>query len=156
MITTIPNLLIPGIDRPVTPPEVGAKTAQAILDIVRLHPENHDQRDWVVENRVQANGMCNTTLCVAGWAQWLHEGNVCDAESGTRDVEHAAAEYLDISFEDADYLFYHCTDAGAVAALEYLVRGEPIDWDAVDEFNDDEDDDTHFCEDKDCDECGVS
>lgn len=127
-----------GVEFPLTPPEPGPKTAQAVLEMVRLYPEMHFQGHWYsrytgwrADENSEYAPVCKTTLCVAGWAQWLHEGTVNedDTRDGT-DVETKAAEYLGIKAFEANRLFYS-GDAAAVAALEYLARGEEIDWDEV-------------------------
>ena len=130
----MPELLqLPGVERPLTPPEYGAKTAQAVLELIRLHPRMFNMREWIFSrfNLLDAS-QCGTTLCVAGWAQWLHEGRVI--ENGEDfdltwedEVDVKAAEYLGIDRETAGELFYSDAET-AVAALEYLARGEPIDW----------------------------
>lgn len=128
MIESTDNMDI-GVERPLTVPEYGAKTAQAVLDIIRLYPDKHDQTEWIGHS-----SWCGTTMCVAGWAQWLHEGTVravVHAFSTHRDAEEASRDYLDLDEYDARKLFYDVTNDEAVAALEYLARGEEIDWDEI-------------------------
>lgn len=100
-------------------PEYGVETARLVLDIVTRFPELHDQYDFEREKS------CGTTRCIAGWAQFIHRGHVDGY------VESDAQHFLRLSYDDADRLFYTLNDAAAVRALEYLARGEPIDWDAV-------------------------
>lgn len=135
------ELKLPGVERPLTPPEYGAKTAQAVLELIRLHPRMFNMKEWIFSrfNLLDAS-QCGTTLCVAGWAQWLHEGRVVDEaynfEGCTRDdeVDVKAAEYLGIDKQTAGELFYSDAET-AVAALEYLARGELINWVEI-EFDD--------------------
>lgn len=110
------------IERPIVLPAYGRETALAILNIIKVHPELHDQTEW------EAYSDCGTTRCIAGWAQWLHEGRVvdCDNSYDPNDVVNAARRYLDISEDDADWLFYSTNDALAVRALELLAAGESI------------------------------
>jgi hypothetical protein len=124
----VTELKIPGIERPATRPEYGAKTAQAILDIVRLNPEFHDQHEWYEEVNPNAPH-CGTTMCVAGWAGWIHEGVVPDDDETK--LEDRAAEYLGLDWGEADRLFYTMSEDAAVRALEYVARGEKINWLAV-------------------------
>lgn len=128
MRCTVTELELPGVERPLTVPERGAKTAQAVLELIRLYPELHDQTEWVMTPEIAAryqSNKCGTTLCVAGWTQWLHEGRVTEDDADDR-----AAAYLELDHHNADALFYS-NDEHAVRALEYVARGEQIDWDAV-------------------------
>lgn len=153
-MTTLLN--IAGFERPLTTPEYGAKTAQLVLDIIQLYPDMHDQCEFVYctecLDRVSdctctglggvalERSTCNTTLCIAGWTQFIHEGRVNDnctlcaadeAHAGPHDeVTAAAARYLGLTFEDADLLFYTSNERAPVA-LGYVARGEPIDWNEV-------------------------
>jgi len=147
---------ISGFERPLTAPEYGAKTAQLVLEIIQLHPDMHDQQEFMYCTECDGSvsdcvctglggvalerSTCNTTLCIAGWTQFIHEGRVVD--SCTRcvvdnvhrglhtEVIHAAARYLGLSLGDADKLFYASNERAPVA-LGYVARGEPIDWDEV-------------------------
>lgn len=119
-----------GIELPLTPPEPGPKTAQAVLELVRLYPEMHYQGAWF-SRQSQPHTTCKTTLCVAGWAQWLHEGLVRDDNDiPGEDVETKATQYLGLNDFNANRLFY-ATAEDAIRALEFVARGEEIDWDDV-------------------------
>lgn len=104
-----------------SPPQLerGQQTAQAVLDIIRQYPDSHDQDAWEIQKG------CGTSRCVAGWAQYLHEGQV-DSQ-----VRHLAAIYLDLNNIDSWRLFMKCDNREAVHALEYVAKGDLIDWDAV-------------------------
>jgi hypothetical protein len=117
----VETLVLPGVDRPLTPPEYGAKTAQMVLELIQLHPEMHNQRDWIIQPGDRRINFCHSTLCVAGWAQWLHEGVVCD------NADTAGARYLGLDEDDANLLF-NSGNAPALAALECVARGEKINW----------------------------
>ena len=151
---------ISGFERPLTAPEYGAKTAQLVLDIIQLHPNMHDQHEFMYCTQCDGcvidctctglggvaleRSTCNTTLCIAGWTQFIHEGRVVDTNC-TRcavdethvgpcdEVISAARHYLGLSHEDADKLFYTSNERAPVA-LGYVARGEPIDWNEV--YND--------------------
>jgi hypothetical protein len=101
---------------PASKPAYGKETAQVVLDIIRLNPEHHDQHSWVNE--------CGTTACIAGWVALLHP------EMKLNHVLTGAIG-LEISLPEADRLFFTFDNDQAVHALEYLAKGEPIDWQAV-------------------------
>lgn len=105
---------------PSVPPSDGAETAAAVLAIIEGSPEVHDQADW---------GICGTTRCVGGWANWLHGDPVA---SGATASVHLGIPltHLDRLDENAWNLFYAASDGEAVEALRYLARGERIDWKA--------------------------
>lgn len=128
---------------PAVKPAYGAETARVVLDIVRQFPERHLQRffeatpgDLQVHSAVYDSmgatnptiGKCGTTRCVAGWTMMVHRG----AWNGD---EFEAARMLGITnYLDADHLFFGCMNEDkAVAALEYLAKGDRIDWDKLNE-----------------------
>lgn len=106
------------------------ETAQAVLDQIRAHPETHNQAR-----------LCGPTACVAGWAfelhgetEWvytiLHTAQWGDGGFPARIMERAA-ELLGLKKNDATALFFYTTNEQAVHALEYLAKGDKIDWEAV-------------------------
>jgi hypothetical protein len=106
--------------RPAVPPAYGPPTAAVVLNIVETFPDLHNQEGW------EEGSNCKTTRCVAGWAQWLHQGRV-----NTVDVEHFGAQALGLDEYDAARLFYDTDNAQAVAVLRKIVASEPIDWHAI-------------------------
>ena len=117
----IPEDLIPS-----TPPAYGAETARVVLDIITQFPQNHDQ------NTFSSFAECGTVHCVAGWARHVQGAYEKGHELYGHDTEHVGAVALDLTGErDWFKLFYGTTDAQAVRALEYLAKGDLIDWDEV-------------------------
>jgi hypothetical protein len=123
----IPEDLVPTVK-----PAYGAETARVVLNIIELFPDLHNQDSFEFVNEWS----CGTQRCVAGWAQWVHDG-VVDCRDDPEDdldrwiVEVRAAEVLRISSDDARYLFYETTNDGAVAALRQLAAGNDVDWKAA-------------------------
>jgi hypothetical protein len=126
---------------PTVKPAYGAETARVVLDIVRQFPEHHLQNFFEMpeytrrvlypeQHRLNSKiaDKCGTTRCVAGWAQFVHLG----LWNGD---EYEAARMLGIHDEDeADHLFFHCMNEDkALGALEYLAKGDPIDWPKLNE-----------------------
>lgn len=115
------------MERLANAPAAGQETAAAILDIIRTHPEQHDQGSWQFRGTSEPGSeYCHTTRCVAGWAMHLHYGYV-----HAMVVDQIAREKLDLRWGDGTMLFHYTTEDQAVHALEYLAKGDPIDWDAV-------------------------
>lgn len=108
-------------------PARGQETAQAVLDIVRMNPEQHDQNVWETGD---LEDECGTTRCVAGWAVHLHGHNVIDVLM-VDGMIRLGCELLDIDTLEGVRLFKWTSDKEAVHALEYLAKGDPIDWEAV-------------------------
>lgn len=132
------------IVRPATIPEPGPKTAQAILDIIRLVPERHEQSSWqgtnneaIERTELGQAETCGTTRCVGGWAVWLHDGTLslnggeCVCASCSPDLRRRAAQCLGLHHATANKLFYDTSNEQAVKALEMIAEGRPIDWDEV-------------------------
>lgn len=134
-----PEDLIPRVK-----PAYGSETARVVLDIVRQFPEHHLQNFFAATDddrqrnsemrrgvglRDVGAGKCGTTRCVAGWAQFVHLGQ-------WNGDENQAARMLGLGggSEDAEHLFYHCMNEDkAIGALEYLAKGDRIDWNKLDE-----------------------
>jgi len=115
-------------------PAIGRETAQMVLDQITSKPQSHNQGFW------EEGEGCGTNRCVGGWAQFFHEGKV-DFSEGQNHVDFKAREYLAINESDSLQLFWNTNNEQAVAALEYLARGEQIDWAEV--FGNDDDDDDY-------------
>lgn len=109
---------------PASKPAYGQETAQAVLDIIRLNPEHHNQDHWYSD--------CGTTRCIAGWVAYIHpELLLLAGYSGDFAFPAAGRHGLDISHGDSNRLFWLVSERLAIRALEYLAKGEPIDWKAV-------------------------
>lgn len=108
---------------PASKPAYGQETAQAVLDIIRFNPEHHDQGHW--------DSDCGTTRCIAGWVAYIHPELLLAGYSKDFAFPAAGRHGLDIGHEDGDRLFWLMSERLAVRALEYLAKGEPIDWEAV-------------------------
>lgn len=123
---------------PVVRPAYGAETARVVLNIVREFPQHHLQNFFQIEEiqrfgryrRHTTPDKCGTTRCIAGWAQYVHEGIV------NSDVEAKAALFLGLDGEDSEALFFTMEEDKAVAALCYVADGRRIDWEEL-EFRDD-------------------
>lgn len=126
------------VPRPAIPPAFGKETAQWILDKIRAEPELHDQTSFL--HRTE----CGTTRCIAGWAAFLHDDYARRIPRFTTDftgvnpdgilvhvAETVGRKSLELSVDDMLRLFYQTTNAQAVHALEYLAKGDAIDWKAV-------------------------
>lgn len=108
---------------PASKPAYGQETAQAVLDIIRFNPEHHDQGHW--------DSDCGTTRCIAGWVAYIHPELLLAGHSRDFAFPIAGRHGLDITCEDSDRLFWLMNEDKAAYALEYLAKGEPIDWEAV-------------------------
>lgn len=113
-------------------PARGQETAQAVLDIIRMNPKQHDQSLW--EWKDPEDGCC-TTRCVAGWAAHLHGYDVRKAIR-VSSMTALGCQLLDIDVSTGAKLFSATSAEEAVHALEYLAKGDEIDWEAVYEDSD--------------------
>lgn len=122
---------------------VGKDTAQWVLDVIRVKPELHRQDIWWSGETADDFYSCGTPHCVAGWAAFAHQdilqqeiehfmpsnntvrGALMDA------IPDAALLALEITQDDAERLFWKTSNDQALHAMEYLAKGEAIDWAAV-------------------------
>lgn len=114
--------------------EPGAQTAQWVLDQIRTHPGSFDMGSW--------SDFCGTTHCAAGWAAMAHPDIMNKfktpyPQSGSMedycDWESAGAKALRLSFH-SDWDMFYLPDYAAIAALEMLAAGKPIDWQVIREL----------------------
>lgn len=108
---------------PATPPAYGPETARVVLDIVTQFPDQHDQESWGLSARQYPK-------CVGGWTCWIHQQEF-DFMGRIRGTVRVAQRALDLSSDDAQRLFHGTNETQAVKALEYVAKGDPIDWPAV-------------------------
>lgn len=95
--------------------------AELILDQLTVYPETHDQGTWVNLDT------CETTMCIAGWAA-AFTGSYMD----TKWIYfHKGMHALGLTPRDAALLFIHTNNAQAVHAMQFLAKGDDIDWDKV-------------------------
>lgn len=80
---------------------------EAVLRRIKAEPKRWFQGSW---HAASADGKaCHTKHCIAGWAEALMFGDrkgkrvVFDSNHST---ERNAREYLDLTFDQAGYLFY--------------------------------------------------
>lgn len=108
------------------------ETAQAALDYIEAHPEQHEQNNWWTvagADRFPADSynICDTTMCVAGTAVWVKEGmdgmRRCALGIGTG-FEKSGREYLGLSVREADALFYRAGNEEAVSMLRAIANGD--------------------------------
>lgn len=142
-----------------------AQMAGKILDMINKYPENFDMSTWISYISEDMNRMtdlshtdplyraqtlrifelddseglniCDTTLCVSGWAVALDGWEFNRYGTPKKDGEvfegwiETGKKILDISQEDADILF-GTTEIRAKIALGQLAQGAfSIDWDKV-------------------------
>lgn len=102
------------------------------------NPEQHDQEEWIKRSE------CGTTACAAGWAILdaaddepgvevvygsLIPGRVevsryvkLTPDGPARTVSTAARELLGLTVDQADHLFYGCTNDEAVEHIAHLIE----------------------------------
>lgn len=103
--------------------------------LAQLLKDDEDLQKWL-----KSDG-CGTTRCVAGQAVIQERPDLLDFETnhygiilnlrGEKDWDVLGMEILELDRRDAHQLFFITNDRQALMALEYLSRGEDIDWKAV-------------------------
>ncbi len=94
--------------------EVYEQRRQAVADKILAEPEHFNMRGYVEGQGPDADPMCGTTLCIAGWAALQIPGAaLVRRPDGTPYIKnfsigvHEAAEsWLGLTPEEADWLFY--------------------------------------------------
>lgn len=103
-----------------------------VLAHIDDHPEEYDQRFWIVWQRDRADWRCGTTACVAGraallagWVPVDHNGYV-GKDGQTSFVSEVAMGLLGLSDHQAMNLFHARTEATMREVADYI-RANPND-----------------------------
>lgn len=133
-----------------------------VRDYIAVNPQSLDMDIWATLKDVvefkdgQAKVSCGTTACIAGWAVQLagdkllveepcypfNEGTVfdidqCVAKNGrVTHIDDRAQKLLGLTGIEADILFT-CDNDEAIEYLDKLIAGEKLDYDYVDDCDDD-------------------
>lgn len=112
------------------------KMAKRVLGYIKAFPEKHNQNSWVSSPAsVRATkSVCNTTLCAAGTAVFLHDGvqsiiNSLDLNSGFK-LPERARELLGLTPNEADALFYS-NNKSARRLLKAIAKGNQKKFDRI-------------------------
>ena len=133
-----------------------AALAQKILDMVTLRPETLDMGNWAdlgysedaepltaltipLDTPVQEINVCDSTLCISGWALALTGWTIFRGRNPEKEGEDFRSWEvngmlaLGIDFEDASRLFFS-SEPLALAVLRQLAGGAKfVDWDAAED-----------------------
>lgn len=108
------------------------KRAEWVLGTITTYPDLHNQQAWIDE------GSCGTTRCVGGWTLYaadIPEDILLRRQAGDAFPPQSsldlAGPLLGLDYADADRLFYYTNDEEAVLALQAIVAGKAIDWEAI-------------------------
>lgn len=118
--------------------ELAAKTAE----LIRMHPEHHNQNSWSNSNddviiTSHENLGCGTTMCAAGWASLAagaHVDTSCDLATlgeNVQSIEVMGRLVLGLEEREADKLFYTTTEHNVLIALDHLADYGQINWSTV-------------------------
>lgn len=105
---------------------------KTVRDLIKAHPDQHDQSTWTSRSDENPIESCGTTACIAGWtaaargftlAQLQKNGFTFEGEQ-CYDIETWAREALDLDYDDASDLFYTFDEVDAMEKLENLIADE--------------------------------
>lgn len=141
---------------------------KATWEFIKKNPSKHQQSDFI------NNTQCGTTMCFAGHAAVLSgaefptdpqdsswfltpEGKLTEKnEWGQRDgiyIEQYAMDVLGMSYDEAQFIFYHTSNSGFAEKIEYLIElweeGKTYSFGYYDEYDEDYED-YEPCECSDC------
>jgi hypothetical protein len=95
-----------------------------VLKEIEAHPDTFDMDDWERAWRLRYEGVCKTTRCLAGWAQYFARGAVNVNGVGT-DVD--AAGLLGLTekeyYEGTNDGLFYTTEAFALVRMRQLAAG---------------------------------
>lgn len=113
--------MITEIPADVAPPQ---ELARQIWDHLNEHPDEHNQHSWI-----SGNEKCGTTRCIAGWAVFFAFGR--DIRLSTDGYFEMGGQLLGLDEDEACHLFLGTGNRAAMEALQYIAKGDPIDWEAI-------------------------
>lgn len=105
------------------------RVAQEALDYILMHPEKHDQDDWI-----SSKEMCDTQMCVAGTVMF-NEVGILKAwdifkNSESKGVQ-LASDLLGLDDEEASRLFYCFDKERALDKLNALAQGDENKFNSI-------------------------
>lgn len=115
--------------------------AQDVVDYIVENPERHNQANWVVSvddgtqhqvvdaiKKVKEEGVCGTTMCIAGTAIYLKYGVEGLVRAGdprsTLHFEHVGAALLGLDDEESRALFFEMDNDKAIDATVAIANGD--------------------------------
>jgi len=111
---------------------------KAVLAYLKTNPERHNQSSWVYSNDIYSfndidvlemrEGMCNTTMCVAGTAVFLDalESNTPRIHIlGDNGWTKKAASILGLDYDTAYHMFMNMNNTQVLEKLQELSLEEP-------------------------------
>ncbi len=133
--------------------EFNTALATEVRDLIRLHPEQHDQAVWATEMGKNPAESCGTKACIAGWVAAAKGYTVKQAENlaeaqdewGNGDISLWAGNQLGLTFEQREILFYELTNERALAMFDLLIARQgdvteeelyEVEWDFAHEVGD--------------------
>jgi hypothetical protein len=106
--------------------------AQKVVDYIGDNPERHSQ-SWFCSGW-EDEGMCDTTMCIAGTAVFLEGGSealVEGRQNGVKWWTDNGARILGLNKNEALNLFYCMDNEAAVAATVAIAQGDEVKFNAV-------------------------
>lgn len=103
------------------------KMAQDIYDYFIMNPEKHEQASFTGGPETSFTGnICNTTMCIAGAAAWLHGGRQLVAEclEGEQDFEDVGSTLLGLDEAEAHRVFYNMNEEKARQQVLAIAQGD--------------------------------
>lgn len=122
--------------------EPNAELAYKVLDYIRAHPEEWDQRTWYTKN------MCGTAACFAGWSVILAGGKIVDVATAVlnphyravidsmppMDIEDAANDVLGIESGGVPYAARDCGCENSDCPIVHNLFGATNTLEDLEEF----------------------
>lgn len=123
-------------------PTLNKKHINELIETLRPLRTGHDEGEFDMTNWQHKGHACGTPSCMAGWATWIVEGRPTGPlEHLHSECEDAAAQYLGLTYEQADELFLpfdaetaegydtnNIQPHHAIAVLEHLRDTGKVDW----------------------------
>lgn len=103
--------------------------AQAVLDYIVMHPEQHSQETWCTDFENPTS--CGTTMCIAGTTLFLEDPRmlVSRHHRGNATYSEAASDLLGLNEEEGDAIFYDMNNQRALDKLIKVANGKEFDKD---------------------------
>lgn len=122
---------------PLADPALNVPLLLKTMEHIEAHPEEHNQRHWVIRTGAYVGGTCKTACCFAGHAVLLGDPQAEFVFSqfsiatqrlrDGREVGEAARTLLGLTYGQASRLFHHSNTREELRLLvDRLAAGDPL------------------------------
>lgn len=103
---------------------MNVELAKKVREMIRQHPERHDQCMWSSHWDLNPAKHCGTAACIAGWVAAVKGKTLNELGKQGIDVVDFAVEALEITHDQGNVMFYTTDNDPALLMFDKLIETE--------------------------------